>query len=277
MRTVSITLLMIGIVTAVAMASPASSMQVRGVQVELRLNKANYELGETVEITLSLNNQGAETATFQFSTGQMYDFVVLREGQRIWQWSHGRAFTQAFTTLTLKAGERKVFAEQWNQRGTGGQQVASGTYEMMAVFPAGGLRIPAPVGPEGPRVSFTIAPRSAGQVPLVASRSLTIAGGTVGELLVNGRPALRIRAAAGGFSPAQRAGIIATRLRRFIAAGLQPEELAVVRTGQEAAIMWRSQLVVTADANHARLSKTTPLRLAMTWHQLLVQRLSAVR
>lgn len=280
MKTIGVMLLGVGLLVTSAVSAPAAKTEVRGVSVELRLSKAVYSVGESVESTLILRNPGASSASFQFSTGQMYDFIVIRGQQRIWQWSSGRAFTQAFTTLTLQPGESKRFIQQWDQRDSQGQQVAPGEYELVAVFPARG-DVVVPASSSGPRVQFSITERSGStrqrRVPTVTGRVSIVGGTTVGEVVVDSRVALRIRTAAGGVSVAERAGIVAARLRRLLARGFKPEELTVKRVGAEAAIMWRDELVVTVDANHARLTNTTPFALAIEWRKVLTQALAAAR
>lgn len=272
MKKTLLTMLFVALMIPAAIAGPAASRNVGSVRVELRLNKSAFDIGESIEITLELSNQGPETTSVQFPTGQMYDLVVLSGSQRIWQWSLGRVFTQAFTTLSLRAGESKVFQERWNQRDAQDHQVPLGEYEMVAVFPAQGSRIPSSL--EGPRVQFRIGAGSQVSTPNVSSRALTIAGTQVGEVLLNGLPVLRIRVAAGGMSAVERAAVVANRLRQLLDAGLRPNELIVVRAGSEAAIMWRGRLVVTADTSHARFNQTTAYALALQWRQSLVRALS---
>ncbi len=278
MRTIFMTILLVGWVSATATASPVARTHVGSVQVELSVNKAVYNVGESVEIRLVATNRGAQPATFQFSTGQMYDFIAMANGQRFWQWSQGRAFTQALTALTLQPGEATVFHERWDQRDGQDRQVPGGKYELVAVFPARESSIRSVTSLEGPRVCFTIAAGSrtsrSPQLPSVTSRTRIIGGSTASELLINGRPVLRIRVGAGGFSAARRAEILVARLQRLLAQGLKSAELTVVPVGREAAVMWRDQLVVTADAAHARLSGKHPTTLAMEWRESLVQALS---
>ncbi len=279
MRRISVIALVMSFLATTALASIGASTQVRGVQIELRLNKTMYRMGESVEIGLILTNPGVASADFQFSTGQMYDFIVFRNGQVVWQWSYGRAFTQAFTTLTLQPQETKVFNERWDQRDIHGLQVPPGDYEMIAEFTATG-RLGVPSRQEGPRLRFRIGSGPGTMktdFPLVMSRLAIVAGTAVGEVLVNGRPILRIRVAAGGFSAPARAEIVAIRLQRLLAQGFKPEELSVVPLGSEAAIRWRDQLVVTVDANHARLNNTTPRALAAEWSRALTHAFSAGR
>ena len=164
MRAVILMVLVTELCYVPAMSGPTASVGVRGLQVELRLNKAAYRVGEAVEITLALTNSSGSAVGVEFPTGQMYDFVVTREGQLVWQWSLGRAFTQAFTTLTLMPKESKVFSERWDQRNAQGQQAPPGEYGMVAVFPAGRAGFMANRS-EGLKVRFGVMDRSVPSAP----------------------------------------------------------------------------------------------------------------
>ena len=156
MRTISVVILAASLLLTPAVAGPIAPATVRGVQIELRLNKATYAAREPIEITLTLSNPGTSAVKFQFSTGQMYDFILSRDGQFVWQWSLGRAFTQAFTALILAPRESKVFTERWDQRDARGRAVSPGEYEMVAVFPVGDVEVAVPARPETLRVRFAI-------------------------------------------------------------------------------------------------------------------------
>src|SRR2546425_6176634 len=137
LRAINFVIVVASLLLTPAVAGPIAPATVRGVQIELRLNKATYAAREPIEITLTLSNPGTSAVKFQFSTGQMYDFIVSRDGQFVWQWSLGRAFTQAFTALILAPRESKVFTERWDQRDARGRAVPPGEHEIVAGFPAG--------------------------------------------------------------------------------------------------------------------------------------------
>ncbi len=155
MRAAIATTALLGLLASPLWAGPAAVTQAGQVQVELSIARARYRAGEPVEIVLTVANPSPREVTFQFNTGQMYDFVVRNDGRVIWQWSAGRAFVQALTTLVIKPGESRVFRARWDQKNLFGQQVPAGQYEMVAMFPAqrspGALR-----GLDGPRVQFSV-------------------------------------------------------------------------------------------------------------------------
>jgi hypothetical protein len=95
-----------------------------------------FDLGEPVEMVLSVRNRLDTPATVQFASGRQSDFIVVSRASAdvIWKWSDGKSFTQALTELEFAAGETKVFTVTWDQTDSGGQQVPAGDYEARGVL-----------------------------------------------------------------------------------------------------------------------------------------------
>lgn len=91
-----------------------------------------------------------------------------------------------------------------------------------------------------------------------------------GEVLVNGRVALRIRGAAGGLTPVQRADRVARRLEELSSENkLRAEQLQIRAVPSGAALYAGNELIVTADRSQAAMNGVTPTRLADTWRDNL--------
>jgi hypothetical protein len=99
--------------------------------IKIQTDKTSYKLGEPVKISLSVTNPSEQEMIIRFNSGQYYDFWVQKDGKEVWRWSRGKAFIQAFTSITLKAGETKTFSDTWKQLTNDGEQTAPGAY---AVF-----------------------------------------------------------------------------------------------------------------------------------------------
>ncbi len=100
---------------------------------------------------------------------------------------------------------------------------------------------------------------------VVDSRAVMLHGADVGEVVMGETVLLRIRTAAGGYSSAQRAVIVADRLQQIIGSGVQPGEVYAGMVDGSAAVLAGGELIVTADRAHARINGTTPGQLATTW------------
>lgn len=87
-----------------------------GVEYIMTLNKPVYSLGEQIIIRFVKRNILSVPLTLTYRTSQRVDFRVTRGNRLYWQWSRGRAFTQARSTLRLRPGEQQVYRVVWNQR-----------------------------------------------------------------------------------------------------------------------------------------------------------------
>jgi len=96
-----------------------------------------------------------------------------------------------------------------------------------------------------------------------------VVGGADGEIMINDEVVIRMRAAAGGYSAEERAEIIRERLSMLIDAGLEPAGVHAAMMRGFPAVMAGDALVITADAEHARMNGTTQTRLAEVWSENL--------
>ena len=119
-----------------------------------------------------------------------------------------------------------------------------------------------------PSTRMTSAPAYAASQEVMA-REATIDGEPVGEVLVDGQVVFRIRTSAGGFSPTQRAEIVAQRLQGLTGDSIQPEDVSMGRINGMDVVMVDNQIIVTADRRHAQLNGTTTSGLAALWSQRL--------
>ena len=77
---------------------------------------------------------------------------------------------------------------------------------------------------------------------------------------------MRVRIAAAGYSPEQRAAAIQERLNRILAHGpIHPSDITVAALGTDAVVRVKGRLLFTADRTTARFNQATPLELANMW------------
>ena len=101
------------------------------------------------------------------------------------------------------------------------------------------------------------------------AREVMIEGQSVGEVLLDDQVVFRIRTSAGGYTPFQRAEVVAERLRQLMSDSLRPEDVTTGRVSGEYAVLVNEGILITADPAHAELNDTTPLQLADRWAQQL--------
>jgi hypothetical protein len=125
------------------------------VQAKVVLDRVNYEsLPNTIvcittpcpsnaqtaeaKVELQLKNTGSSAQTWQFATGCQFDVdLVSATGRVVRRLSEGRACTFALTSLTLGAGQSKVYAASIPLADRDGLQL-SGTFTVRArLIPSG--------------------------------------------------------------------------------------------------------------------------------------------
>lgn len=242
-------------------AAPSARQEADGVLFTFSADRPSSRPGPPVRFTLTMRNISAQPVTMAFPTSQLYDVLVTQDGRLVWRWSAGRLFLQALTRLTLAPAESRTYEVAWDRRDASGRPAPPGRYTAEARFPLMGR----------PQVVLRIPLQLAGAVPSVTAR----ADGAFGAVLVNGVVVLRLREPAAGLSPLRRAEIVAARLRGILHEGFGPDELHAGSLAGEAAVLWRDRLVVTADARHAQLNRSTPAGLARLWRDRLVRALTS--
>ena len=111
-----------------ARSGDVSRQDQEDVMIQVHTDRERYEPGAPVHLELVIHNDSSHPVTFQFSSGQRYDFAVMRVGGGVeWRWSADRAFLQALGEEQIGPGEELVFAESYRGTLPAGQYVVVGT------------------------------------------------------------------------------------------------------------------------------------------------------
>ncbi len=118
-----------GVTPETPTASPTLAPPIQGLAASVNVDKATYEPGEPVRMTLTIENVGTETKQLAFRDGQRYDFIIMdAAGRQVWQWAADKVFIQVLGQEAIDPGQRLVYVEEWDQRDEVGNQVPPGTY-----------------------------------------------------------------------------------------------------------------------------------------------------
>lgn len=94
---------------------------------------------EQAEFVLVLGNSRNTPLLFEFPTAQKYEITVFGpDNQKVFQYSEGKAFAQAFETVDLKPLERISWKESWDYY-SNGVRVKEGEYTVIAELKAASL------------------------------------------------------------------------------------------------------------------------------------------
>lgn len=107
-----------------------------GLRIVLKADKSVYSPGEPVKLLFKVQNIGNQNKEFIFSSGQLYEFIVMRNRSEIWRWSQGKFFIQAFSHRSIGPGESLCYQTQWDQVNSDGETVSGGIYEIKAIMTA---------------------------------------------------------------------------------------------------------------------------------------------
>ncbi|WP_102261826.1 BsuPI-related putative proteinase inhibitor [Mesobacillus jeotgali] len=104
---------------------------------------------DKAEFEIVLQNQGNTELSFEFPTSQKYEITVFDANKKkVYQYSEGKSFTQAFETLTLKPQGKMKWMESWDYS-TAGKRVPEGEYTVTAQLKATSIN-GKPVGDKKP-------------------------------------------------------------------------------------------------------------------------------
>ncbi|MEX0765567.1 MAG: BsuPI-related putative proteinase inhibitor [bacterium] len=130
--------MLIGLVLVVLVAAaPGTSLMVEraegGLRHEASITKRVFDAGESVEVTITIRNAGANPVTLTFFSGQRFDLLVRRpRGDEIWRWSHDKAFIQVVQSIPIRSNEPMTLKASWDQRDYQGRRADLGAYEIIA-------------------------------------------------------------------------------------------------------------------------------------------------
>ncbi|MCJ7752011.1 MAG: hypothetical protein MUQ65_13090 [Armatimonadetes bacterium] len=99
----------------------------------------------------------------------------------------------------------------------------------------------------------------------VSFRSAERDGARVAEVLIGERPVIVVRTSAAGYTPLERAEIVANRLRTAMASEIQAEDVKVGSVPSGQGLYIRDQLVVAVYQSEADAHGATPAALAGLW------------
>jgi len=113
---------------------PPTKTASNDLELTISLEKTVYEIGEPINVTLTITNVSQQTVDFT-STGMNFDFIVYNDTNNlVYQWSIGQAFPQIAMVQPLAPGENVTATYVWPQTvktsmtSAENLQVAPGTY-----------------------------------------------------------------------------------------------------------------------------------------------------
>lgn len=129
--------------------------------------------------------------------------------------------------------------------------------------------------PPGDAVTTPVATTPTTTAPQVSARTTTVKNQEVGEVLVGDTVVVRLTGNLGGFTPGERAQVVASRLTNSLSQGHTVKDVRTTRAGNDYAIYMGNNLLVTADPSAAQTQGLTAAQLAGQWQTNLQTALAA--
>lgn len=106
----------------------------------LQANKKIYKRGETVRFTFTAHNTGRQSVKVKFPSSQEFDITATpvtstppwNSKMAIWNWAHGRMFTQSVGERTIAPGATQTWTATWKQTDNQGRLMGRGRYGVQA-------------------------------------------------------------------------------------------------------------------------------------------------
>ena len=90
-------------------------------------DRQTYAAEDLIELTLELENSTDQALVLNFSTGQRYDFTILRgPAEIVWSWSEDRMFMQMLGQETVGPSQVLAYREQISPRLSAGTYTVTG-------------------------------------------------------------------------------------------------------------------------------------------------------
>ena len=104
----------------------------------LRIALQVVDEGDEHRFRVEVQNISNQLLAFDFDSSQNFDFVVSDpvQGSEIWRWSERMFFSEVLRSEALQAGAQWNFEAVWNHRDRDLNEVAPGTYEVVAILVA---------------------------------------------------------------------------------------------------------------------------------------------
>lgn len=87
------------------------------------------EVGGTINITLTVTNDGKTSRTLELPSAQAFDFAAYSGETEVWRSSSGMSYAQVIMPFTFQPNENRIYSAAWDTEGE-----KPGKYRIEGVF-----------------------------------------------------------------------------------------------------------------------------------------------
>lgn len=99
-------------------------------RARISIRDSAFALGSEIEFSLIVKPVSHRNAEVVFANGCKADFLVLRDGQPVWNALHNISCTQMIIRDEIHAGDSLVFKSVWSGDNLGDKPIGPGEYEV---------------------------------------------------------------------------------------------------------------------------------------------------
>lgn len=119
-----------------------SELKTRGLHYQLKMARTSYQLGEPIEIKMSVRNITSSPIALKFPKNVEFDITVRKEvdllfaqvPKVVWKMSESQMIYAEAHDKVLDAGDTAVFVGTWKQLDRDGKPVTPGNYQIIGTL-----------------------------------------------------------------------------------------------------------------------------------------------
>lgn len=114
--------------------NPPEEVIYKKIKVRVSTQDRGYPLGGPVDLKLEIENISENVVRLNFSSNQLFDFVIYRRGGEVWRWSYDKIFDKTELELYIYPQEVWAFQAEWDTKDKHRRFVLGGRYYIEGVL-----------------------------------------------------------------------------------------------------------------------------------------------
>lgn len=112
-------------VTAIALLTPADEVPVviNDLSYIFSVSPKKAHVNDQVTFSLNIKNDTEKDVVKELTSSQQYDFIVKKDGKKLWQWSDNYSFLTVMGTIKIAVGESVAYGASWKPEKEGSYTV----------------------------------------------------------------------------------------------------------------------------------------------------------
>jgi hypothetical protein len=114
--------------------NPPEENLFKKIKVRVLTQDRGYPLGGPVDLKLEIENISEDVVKLNFTTNQLFDFIIYKKGFEVWRWSYDKIFDKTAIKLSIYPEEVWTFKAEWDAKDNQRRWVLGGRYYIEGVL-----------------------------------------------------------------------------------------------------------------------------------------------